>query len=327
MLKPRHRSNGFTLIELLVVIAIIAILIALLLPAVQQAREAARRTQCKNHLKQLGLAMHNYHDTHRIFPPGEFGNVYGKYYGSVHGYRRNWMQMVLPYLDQGPLYNQLTPYFSNGSDMCCEAATVPQSISTQKIPSLQCPSDPAAGKVSNKSQGFFGNYVVCAGSQDTRTTVNGDSFGMKLNGAFFGASSVGLRDITDGSSNTILAGELIIVPDDSGAGPSGCLNGQYDYRGAYYNSVSWGVLFETANPPNTSVPDQIWNACGTTAGGRAPCSGCAPSSNLVHTRSYHTGGVHVTMCDGAVRFVSDNINRTLFQNLGDRNEGGTIGDF
>lgn len=316
----RHRSRGFTLIELLVVIAIIAILIALLLPAVQQAREAARRTQCRNNLKQLGLAMHNYHDTFRVFPPGSFGGVYAQYVGGIDGLRKCWMQMVLPYIDQANLYNQLNPYFNNGTDML----NVPQSIITTRIGTLQCPSDPAAGKVSSQSQGFIGNYAVCAGSQDTRTSINGDTTGLYLNGVFYAVSKTNIRDITDGTSNTLLLSELVVVPD-SASGPSGCYGGIYDYRGAYYNSTSWGSLFITLNPPNTSVPDQLWNACGSTI--QAPCSGCASTSNLVQARSMHTGGVHVVLCDGSGRFVSNNVDRTTFQNLGSRNDNQTIGDF
>ena len=316
---PRSRI-GFTLIELLVVIAIIAVLIALLLPAVQQAREAARRTQCKNNLKQQGLALHNYHDTFRVFPPGEFGGVYENYSGGIVGNRKCWMQMILPYIDQANLYNQLVPYFNNGTDML----SVPQSIITTRVPSLQCPSDPEAGKVSSQSQGFIGNYVMCAGSQDTRTTINGDSTGMNLNGVFYAVSKTNIRDITDGTSNTLMASELVVVPD-AATGPGGCYSGIYDYRGAYYNPLSWGVMFESIDPPNSTVPDQLWNACGSTA--QSPCSGCALSSNVVHARSTHTGGVHALMCDGGVRFISNSVDRTTFQNLGGRNDGNAIGEF
>ena len=234
MSKVRIRTKGFTLIELLVVIAIIAVLIALLLPAVQQAREAARRSQCKNNLKQLALALHNYHDSFKLFPPGSFAGVYAQYVsGGLDGSRKCWMQMILPYIDQAPMYNQLTPYFNNGTDML----SVPQSIIATKIAVLQCPSDPAAGKISSTSQGFIGNYVLCSGPHDPTTSVNGSTVGLKLNGMFYGISSTKIGDVTDGTSNTVMGGELIVVPD-GGTDPGGCYGGIYDYRGAYYNSTS-----------------------------------------------------------------------------------------
>ncbi len=321
MLRTRRRTQGFTLIELLVVIAIIAVLIALLLPAVQQAREAARRSQCKNNLKQLGLALHNYHDTFGVFPPGSFASVYGTYVsGGTDGSRKCWFQMILPYIDQAPLYNQLVPYFNNGTDML----SVPQSIITSRITVLQCPSDPTAGKVSSTGQGFVGNYVLCNGPQDPATSINGNSNGYKCNGMFYGISSTKIRDITDGTTNTLMGSEIIVVPD-SGTDPGGCYGGIYDYRGAYYNQLHWGSMFTALNPPNTNVPDQIWNACGSTA--RTPCSGCAISSNLIHARSMHTGGAHLMLGDGSIRFVSSNIDRTSFQALGGRNDAILTGDF
>ncbi|MDB5335354.1 MAG: hypothetical protein JWN70_973 [Planctomycetaceae bacterium] len=321
MSRTRTRTPGFTLIELLVVIAIIAVLIALLLPAVQQAREAARRSQCKNNMKQLGLALHNYHDTFNLFPPGSFAGVYAQYIGGGNdGSRKCWFQMILPYIDQAPLYNQLTPYFNNGADML----TVPLSIITTKIVVLQCPSDPTAGKVSSQGQGFIGNYVLCHGPQDPTGSINGSTNGYRCNGMFFGISSTKMRDLTDGSTNTVMAGELIVVPDGA-TDPGGCYGGIYDYRGAYYNPTSWGTLFTTLNPPNTSVPDQIWNACGSIA--RAPCSGCAQSSNLVHARSLHTGGAHAMLGDGSVRFISSNVDRNTFQAIGGRNDGIVNGEF
>ena len=324
-MKPRKRPTGFTLIELLVVIAIIAVLIALLLPAVQQAREAARRSQCKNNLKQIGLAMHNYHDSFKLFPPGNFNRLYEYQPGndSAGGNRKNWMHMLLPYIDQGPLYNQFAPYMSNGTD----ALNWPANLINTVIPVLMCPTQPGGPKISNMGQGFFGNYVMCSGSLDMAANVGGNAKSEKLDGLMFSISSISLRDVTDGSSNTLMTSEVILPPNNSGAGPAGCYVGAYDYRGAYYNSASPGILFTAINPPNTSVKDQLWNACADSPDGRATCSGCASSSALNHARSYHTGGVHVVMGDGAVRFVSDNINRTLFQYLGSRNDGNTVGDF
>ncbi|HEY4261783.1 MAG TPA: DUF1559 domain-containing protein, partial [Schlesneria sp.] len=152
----RTSRRGFTLIELLVVIAIIAVLIALLLPAVQQAREAARRTQCKNNLKQIGLAMHNYHDQCNTFPYGCL-NV-----GTYHQ-RDTWMQQILPMIEQGSLYN------SYQADMSVWVMDVPTGIRDKSLAALQCPSDPsspakgASGGTRSGGDGFQGNYVVCVG--------------------------------------------------------------------------------------------------------------------------------------------------------------------
>ena len=223
--------------------------------------------------------------------------------------------MILPFIDQANLYNQFSPQIQAGTQAL--AWTGRDTI----IPALMCPSDPANPKVSNKGQGFFGNYVLSAGSQDMKTVATGEN----LNGMFYAISNVRIRDVTDGTSMTVMGGELVLVPDDASSLIGTCFAGAYDYRGGYYNALSAGVLFVTLNPPNTSVADQIWNACGSTT--RAPCSGCANSSALVHSRSYHEGGAHILLGDGAVRFISENIDRTTFQRLGSRADGNPVGEF
>ena len=200
----RHSRRGFTLIELLVVIAIIAVLIALLLPAVQQAREAARRTQCKNNLKQLGLALHNYHDTFLVFPPGQFQPLGTNVNSSTN--RSCWMQRILPYIDQATLFNT---FATNMSGPAGFASNWPGANTI--LPALMCPSDPSSPKNATASglanQGFSGNYSVCAGS----TTFGVDGGGDKLNGMFFCYSRTSIRDTTDGTSNTLLAGEILLA--------------------------------------------------------------------------------------------------------------------
>ena len=312
----QSRTRAFTLIELLVVIAIIAVLIALLLPAVQQAREAARRSQCKNNLKQLGLAMHNYHDTVQVFPCGGFSQMVADNVDAD----KCWMHMILPYIDQGPLYNGLVPYFSNGSF----ARNWPAALIGTKIPTLMCPSDPGTGRTTfgGTFYGFCGNYVMCAAGTDFGT---GPNVGLKLNGLFYTFSSTRIRDITDGTSNTVMASEVVCVPDAPAL--SFCNVTGYDYRGAYYNNTNTGMLFGTQNPPNTTVPDKTWNACTVPTSKMAPCDSCDGSQNAIAARSFHTGGVHAVMADGAVRFISNNINTGLFQGLGSRAGGEVIGDF
>ncbi|MFM7869824.1 MAG: DUF1559 domain-containing protein, partial [Planctomycetaceae bacterium] len=137
---------GFTLIELLVVIAIIAILIALLLPAVQQAREAARRTQCKNNLKQIGLALHNYHDTHGRFPPTQIMVAYmGANNTNPQPRNHTWVSLVLPYLEQATLYSSINFSAAMHLNGVYQTLSTGETIVSRKLPVLQCPSDPGFG--------------------------------------------------------------------------------------------------------------------------------------------------------------------------------------
>ena len=316
----RLRRTGFTLIELLVVIAIIAVLIALLLPAVQQAREAARRTQCKNNLKQLGLALHNYHDTFLVFPPGQFqplatdrgGSTAFLLTAAVPGdstNRSGWMQQILPYIDQAPLYNKFAPYMSGATP--APYACVWAGADTI-LPALMCPSDPGGPKnatVPGNPQGFHGNYVVSAGSLPFGPAGGG----LKLDGMFFSYSRTSIRDATDGTSNTLLAGEILLTKDTT----------VHDLRGRYFNTWSGNTFFTSNLPPNTTVGDMQSPYC--IPGPKRPCAGTGEFTQFA--RSEHTGGAQIVMTDGAVRFVSENIDQTTFRGLGTRSGGEIVGEF
>ena len=326
------RRRGFTLIELLVVIAIIAILIALLLPAVQQAREAARRSQCKNNLKQFGLAMHNYHDTHGMFPPGNVpsetasagggtGNPYYAY--SAHA-------MLLPFIDQAPLYNRFD--FNNtpltGSN---------NTLRLSKLNAFLCPSDL---EYTGTEPG--NNYVVSGGPSQWWKVAQSEQVGM-----FNYRRSVRFRDITDGSSNAIAASESLTGGHTNGdtytdvarsismTGPA-VFKSQSDLAtiGAAAttgltanrnNGVrrDWAIgtcaqtVFNTLAVPNWQAPDAIL------------CSGCSEFDNtgVFAARSRHVGGVHILMGDGAVRFASENIDFNTWQRLGHISDGNVLGEF
>ncbi len=312
-----QRKRGFTLIELLVVIAIIAILIALLLPAVQQAREAARRSSCKNNLKQIGLALHNYHETHRVFPFSTVCrvNAASAAPAATSGARQGWFHMILPFVDQAPLYNQITPRI--------QANQFPGGWpeATTRVAMFSCPSDPKAGKITQ--QGFHGNYLLCSGS----TAQGAQSTYPRLNGMFYNLSSTKIRDVVDGMSTTIMGSEINIAEDSlpaSGPGNVVC-GGSHDLRGRYHNSYhNGGLTFTTIRPPNTPTGDVAQYCNGTED---APCRSCSGQNNEIHARSRHEGGVHALMGDGAVRFVSENIDTALFQALGTREGKETIGEF
>lgn len=297
---------AFTLIELLVVIAIIAILIALLLPAVQQAREAARRTQCKNNQKQLGIAMHNYHDTHGVFP-------YGYYDSNTYHGRDTWMQQLMPFYDQAPTYNQ---YAQANVQWVMDT---PREIKDLKIPALMCPSDPSSGGYGGGGgaraggNGFQGNYVLCAGNdlmtRNSRT----------LNGIVFRESSTKFRDIIDGTSNTLMSSETII---------RGLQTGGWGGAGGYWGGGNHGSYgFTSLEGPNTTVADQVYQ-CKSTTWPYAPCTSILGGSDLRNfARSMHVGGVQVTLCDGAGRFISENISLEVWRGLGSRNGVEVVGEF
>lgn len=287
MSRGVRSKKGFTLIELLVVIAIIAILIALLLPAVQQAREAARRSTCKNNLKQIGLALHNYHDSHRIFPYG-YNTVPGA--GCADGtgdIRTGWGFFILPFIDQAPLYQFCN---TNGASDCPIWHTTTALIDTggtgarASIPVYNCPSDPMGGINTDISSGIFGksNYKGVTNEATSQAYTFGTS-----------AVTSRMRDFTDGTSNTIQVGEAATI-------------------GSYVGAVWMGVISDVHDNMANAVSSATWAINGT-------------DSDAFN--STHTGGCHFLMGDGKVRFISENINRDLYQDLATKNGGEVIGEF
>ncbi len=309
MLKSRR---GFTLIELLVVIAIIAVLIALLLPAVQQAREAARRSQCKNSLKQVGLALHNYHDMVNTLPPGWIAVPTTPGNTNANAPRWGWGTMILPMLDQAPLYNSLSS-FSNGTQVGFGAIMTSFPNNTNvllqtKINSLRCPSDTGTGLVT------YGSQPTTTFGRSNYPAVFGNSFATYPagNGAFFQNSRVNFAFFTDGLSNTFLVGERRSPTPVQG----GLIQGGdtiWAGIGEEIPSATMGAalaLGETATPMNSP-------------GVNFP----PPANHLSGFGSQHVGGSHFLMGDGAVRFITENINANTYLWLAAINDNNVIGDF
>jgi prepilin-type N-terminal cleavage/methylation domain-containing protein len=333
------RRRGFTLIELLVVIAIIAVLIALLLPAVQQAREAARRTQCKNNLKQLGLAFHNYHDTLNGFPPG---NV-----ASTGGWGPSFYIFLLPYLDQAPLFNKMTfngaqpgwAYSGTAEGQNNGGALNGVTLKVVNCPSSSLPENRDAGGyvipnpqyygiMGATSQGAFtnpasrlANCCSCCGSA-------GASGGqIAAGGLLLPIASKKIRDITDGTTNTIILGESsTLVLNAAGGtrsannqGTHGILMGSPNL--STIESAAGGTFERQFNLTTVRYSPNFPAISETTPG---------VSDNFGINKplaSYHVGGVHVLMSDGSARFISDNINMQTLAQLCTRDDGMVIGDF
>jgi prepilin-type N-terminal cleavage/methylation domain-containing protein len=343
----RKRWRGFTLIELLVVIAIIAVLIALLLPAVQQAREAARRTQCKNNLKQLGLACHNYHDTFNNFPHNYDGRCFGQ---NVLGDWQNgpgsfgWIVMALPYMDQAPLYNQFN-FSDNSATSPVKGWTSPTNapLAESILPGLLCPSNPQPSRVGSDPAGGAGGGVP-GGRPMGRTDYTGNmgfisgdwrscliaarpdggiplvgnnnetvgsplfvdvyNFSNTVNGIFGLAGTKKIRDITDGTSNTI----LVMEDHHWNRGRRFASNNTGD--------AAWASPFSISTAAHL-VNHNYLNAAGNYADGNQ-CHGIS---------STHTGGAQILMADGTVRFLSENIGVTVLQAIATRAAGDQVGEF
>jgi len=334
--KFRH---GFTLVELLVVIAIIGVLIALLLPAVQQAREAARRMTCTNKLKQIGLAMHNYHDTFGSFAPAAIclagpGNFCG---GAANNdpneaardgnWGATWVVMLLPFVEQGALHDQYDMSASRSTD-------INNAVTERQLDFMTCPSDPGNERTMNNanSEGgryWRGNYAASVGAGSAMHDAhfnNSDRKGVFHVAMQYGAS---FRDITDGTSNTAAFSEL--RPRPQGAND--------DSWGAW--GFSTGSTYSARN--NGAIPDGVIrpNQDATVIRDRpAYCSNgidasdrvfkCDDGSNQDHwkaARSMHPGGVQVCLGDASVRFVAETINATTWAHLHTIGGGEVLDEF
>ncbi len=343
----RGQRQGFTLIELLVVIAIIAVLIALLLPAVQQAREAARRSQCKNNLKQLGLALHNYHDVYNVFPYLMGGTVAP---GQSDANPANWGRAsgfigLLPYIDQAPLYNQIsnsltingTTYPPFGPSPWLENYTP----WTATIQTLLCPSE---GR--HIRQNRIGNTTYAFSTGDSGAVIT-----MNPRGVFGDRSSVGMRDITDGSSNTILMAERAFPTATNDIGHSTVIANATvpnDCRAAYNSSTrqyTTGTIRDWTGDrwPDGGVAFTGFNTILPPNSPSCAVSNHEAQNGIYSAGSKHTGGAHALMGDGSVRFISENINTGnlgvdsltvsgqsnygVWGSLGSKNGGEVVGEF
>lgn len=338
--RSNSRIRGFTLIELLVVIAIIAILIALLLPAVQQAREAARRTECKNNLKQWGLALANYHDVYNVFVPALINS--GRYNNpallNASGGVKNqtgWIGL-LPYIEQATLFAQYNanlsstgsnPYgaiVAGGTDM--GLINVP--VVSRRLKALECPSDPSAGEDStylpqsadfySRNQAKRSSYLFGVGSFTDYSLHYGAYTTDVRRGMFGNNGAAKIADIKDGTSNSIAIGEAT--------------------GGRYKTSTHFGPWGLTGT--HTSVHGYTPSASGTVVDATTTAAYAAdwginrPYQNDALKRTYawvfgsqHTGGAQFLLADGSVRFISENINYLTLARLTYINDAGVLGEF
>jgi prepilin-type N-terminal cleavage/methylation domain-containing protein/prepilin-type processing-associated H-X9-DG protein len=349
------RRRAFTLIELLVVIAIIAVLIALLLPAVQSAREAARRMQCTNNLKQIGLALHNYYDVNSVFPMGassgmrDLGQYQAKQNLSAH-------VALLPFLGETPVYNSFN--FNWG---CEDSSTVlcyqiQRTAQTSQIKAFLCPSDPFAGKSNNNGTSNTNNYYACIGTTTYYAVVGDTGIATLKNtessGLFAFQRSYGLQNCTDGTSNTVAFSEALVgnpsqtkrqknigVNNVTGF-PTGALlldassaptlliqaiktctkaweSGSHNVDTQRGQNWAHGAMAFTLF--NTLVPpnntQDQWTHCSNTGSGSL--------SVFSNADSWHSGGVNVLLGDGSVRFFKESTNQRIWWALGTK-AGGEI---
>lgn len=341
MTNERKYQKGFTLIELLVVIAIIAILIALLLPAVQSAREAARRSTCKNNLKQIGLALHNYHETHGVFPPGSIVTLTNGGSGntvrwrdwmeagsmspvSYHG--TSWMLQILPFVDQANVYNQWNFNTNVMGNRAVAETDIPifycptRRSKVRKVDQkLQLDETPGSTTITNPFQKGGNDYGGCKGSGngfgDGFSGTGHESLGVGASsewmgtfsgghlGIFYPNSDTQIRDVKDGTTNTLMTGEMQrLRGNDASLSLDGWAAGGV---ANIFDTDTAGSSSENGSGNNRGINGGQYEAPG----------------------SDHVGGAHFGMADGSVRFISENIDNTTFNRIGTADGNKVAGEF
>jgi len=323
--RTRRARDAFTLVELLVVIAIIGILVAMLLPAVQAAREAARRIQCANNMKQLGVALHNYHSSHSTFPPGTIQT------GNCVFCPPEWpsyLHHLLPFTEEQALYD-IMDVMNQGPWL----VPFPPESRGFSVTTLLCPSDGMGGltitaNFVGDNELYRSNYLgIFSGLKDEYHHTHGSQPGPREEQAMFGVNQGRrIRDITDGTSKTMALAEYLTGTNKD------------NYRGAPFTTRAGAQILYTTLTPNSSAPDVMWNAMGPTEETcennglglpqlNMPCQYGATSTNYASPRSRHRGGVQVLLCDGSVRFVSNDVDlMSAWRPLGTISGAEAVGD-
>ena len=327
-MRYRFNRSGFTLVELLVVIAIIGILIALLLPAVQAAREAARRSQCSNNLKQLGVAVHQYHGAHQVFPLGVINStVLDTAKPQFRAWPRlTWAIHLYPFLEQQGAYDAFDfnatgagGYVGDDPKNC----TGPDAPTAVVLPTMLCPSDyhgswhRLSGTTGLQNETIYharGNYAVFFGNLHQGDTL---TLSAEHKPAAFGFRPVRIRDIRDGTSKTMAFGEMLRDSDLRGS-----------FRGGYWRDFPGASWIFTLNPPNSPVPDALWSSQCRPVDNRPELNlPCVPMQNYYETaasRSRHPGGVQVANCDGSVHFVVETVALDVWRAMGSIDGGEAV---
>ncbi|MCC9607968.1 DUF1559 domain-containing protein [Blastopirellula sp. JC732] len=322
--------RGFTLVELLVVIAIIGVLIALLLPAVQQAREAARRMQCRNNLKQMGLALHNYHDIHGSFPAGYYRHNDDSSVSAFNGPGWGWGAMILPQIEENNRFDGLSPNTRPASD---DASIL--TYSQSPISAYRCPSTPGG----DLNESLPSSSTVPAHGLSTYKGVFGDrntqaSYSSTLpncsyyagscvdggNGVFSPNSKVRFRDITDGTTNTVMVGEVPYGPNGT-TNSSGSL---IDYRGAVWIGITANGASSAGVRSNVAT---IQTFRGVIASGSTSKEYIINGTNSNAFGSHHSGGAQFVLADASARFIAATIDPALVNRIAVRDDGEVVGEF
>ena len=309
------RRSAFTLVELLVVIAIIGVLVALLLPAVQSAREAARRTSCGNNVRQLLLASHNYHDTFKQLPTGAINTHPNTSWDDptvqCDGGAANWLVLIMPQLERQELYEDYRKQYSDNWECALDECNELDSYARSWLTVANCPSNPPnkTGDLVIEDMEWMarGTYAACFGAGN----LNQSWSNINLQGAYSVNLRVNFSDITDGTSNTVALSEVKASI------------GMTDSRGIWAMPAMGSSIFSVGRGPNSPVGD-LTPACNDLKAGACAAPVTTDGTQIAAARSHHPGGVVVGLADASTRYVGNTVSLTLWTALGTKAGGEVI---